>query len=64
MHEMAIRRLVHLRAFVDVESHSAEEAQKETNDGKEENADTGGGLFVHEHFRKHFNRENQRVVAD
>ena len=34
VHEMAIRRLVQLRAFVEVESHSSEEGKKETTTGR------------------------------
>lgn len=64
MHEMAIRRLVQLRAFVEVESHSSEEGKKETNDGKEENAHKGGGFIVHEHFRKHVKRAIERGFED
>ena len=64
MHEMAIRRLVQLRAFVEVESHS-EEGKKETNeDGKEEKANKGGGFIVHEHFRKHVKRAIERGFED
>ena len=52
-HEMAIQRLVQLRAFVEVESHSEEGGKKE------ENAYKGGGFIVHEHFRKSFFRETE-----
>ena len=56
-HEMAIERLVQLRAFVEVESHS--EGGK-----KEENAYKGGGFIVHEHFRKHVKRAIERGFED
>lgn len=58
-HEMAIERLVQLRAFVEVESHSSEEEGK-----KEENASKGGGFIVHEHFRKHVKRAIERGFED
>ena len=57
-HEMAIERLVQLRAFVEVESHSSEEGKKE------ENASKGGGFIVHEHFRKHVKRAIERGFED
>jgi hypothetical protein len=56
---MAIERLVQLRAFVEVESHSEEEEGK-----KEENASKGGGFIVHEHFRKHVKRAIERGFED
>ena len=56
---MAIQRLVQLRAFVEVESHSEEEGGK-----KEESAYKGGGFIVHEHFRKHVKRAIERGFED
>ena len=57
-HEMALERLVQLRAFVEVESVGGTKNRRD-DDEKEE-----GGFIVHEHFRKHVKRAIERGFED